>query len=80
MRMLMVSPASWSDIVLSKLLVALVYQLLVSSAVLIIQGGFTGQVPLLLLFTLLSACFGLCWVCSLVAFARRMEHLVRLWG
>jgi len=59
MRMLMVSPASWSDIVLSKLLVALVYQLLVSGAVLLIQGGFTGQVPLLLLFTLLASCFGL---------------------
>ena len=59
LRLLMVSPASWSDIVLSKLLVALVYQLLISSAVLLIQGGFSGQVPLLLLFTLLSACFGL---------------------
>jgi ABC-2 type transport system permease protein len=59
MRLLMVSPASWSDIVLSKLLVALVYQVLISGAVLLIQGGFIGQVPLLLLFTLLSSCFGL---------------------
>jgi ABC-2 type transport system permease protein len=59
LRMLMVSPASWGDIVLSKLLVALVYQFLVSGAVLLIQGGLIGQVPLLLLFTLLSACFGL---------------------
>ncbi|MBA2393233.1 MAG: ABC transporter permease [Ktedonobacteraceae bacterium] len=59
LRMLMVSPASWGDIVLSKLLVALVYQILISAAVLIIQGGLIGQVPLLLLFTLLSACFGL---------------------
>src|SRR5712691_6031076 len=59
MRMLMVSPASWSDIVLAKLLVALVYQLLVSAVVLAIQSGFVGQVPLLLLFTLLSSCFSL---------------------
>ena len=59
MRMLMVSPASWSDIVLGKLLVALGYQLLVSFIVLLIQGGFIGQVPLTLLFLLLGCGFGL---------------------
>lgn len=58
-RMLMVSPASWGDIVLGKLLVGLVYQLLISAVVLVILGGFVGQIPLLLLFTLLSSTFGL---------------------
>ena len=59
MRMLMVSPASWGDIVLGKLLVGLGYQLLISAAVLLIQGGFVGQIPLVLLFTLLGSTFGL---------------------
>ncbi len=59
MRMLMVSAASWSDIVLSKLLVGLVYQLVISFVVLLIQGGFIGQVPLILLFLLLGSSFGL---------------------
>ena len=59
MRMLMVSPASWSDVVLAKLLVALVYQLLVSAVVLAILGGYSGQILALLFFILLSSCFGL---------------------
>ena len=59
LRMLMVSPASWGDVVLGKLLVALVYQLLVSAVVLAILGGFSGQIPALLFFVLLSSCFGL---------------------
>jgi ABC-2 type transport system permease protein len=58
-RMLMVSPASWGDIVAAKLLVGLAYQLIVSAAVLVIVGGFVGQVPLVLFFTLLGSCFGL---------------------
>lgn len=59
MRMLMVSPACWSDIVLGKLLVGLAYQLVISFFVLLIQGGFIGQVPLVLLFLLLGSSFGL---------------------
>ena len=59
MRMLMISPASWSDIVLGKLLVGLGYQLAISFVVILIQGGFIGQVPLLLLFLLLGSSFGL---------------------
>ncbi len=58
-RMLMVSPASWGDIIAAKLLVGLVYQLIVSAVVLVIVGGFVGQVPLVLFFTLLGSCFGL---------------------
>jgi ABC-2 type transport system permease protein len=57
LRMLMVSPASFSDVVAAKLLVGLVYQLLLTLIVLGIKGGFTGQIPLLLLFALLGACF-----------------------
>jgi ABC-2 type transport system permease protein len=59
MRMLMVSPASFTDVVLGKLLVVLVYQLVLSGVVLAIQGGYTGEVSLVLLYTLLGSCFGL---------------------
>lgn len=58
-RMLMVSPASWGDIVMGKLLVGLGYQLLITAVVLLIQGGFVGQIPLVLLFTLIGSAFGL---------------------
>lgn len=59
LRMLMVAPASFTDVILGKLLVTLVYQLLLSLIVLAIIGGFMGQVPLVLLYTLLGACFSL---------------------
>ena len=59
LRMLMVTPASFSDVIIGKLLIVLVYQLLLSGIVLAIQGGYTGNVPLVLLYTLLGACFGL---------------------
>ena len=57
LRMLMVAPASYSDVIAAKLLVGLVYQLLLALIVLIIKGGFVGQVPLLLLFALLGSLF-----------------------
>ena len=57
LRMLMVAPASFADIVAAKLLVGLVYQLLLALLVLTIKGGFAGQVPLLLLFVLLGSIF-----------------------
>jgi len=57
LRMLMVSPASFSDFVAAKLLVGLAYQLLLALAALGIESGYTGDVPLVLLFTLLGSCF-----------------------
>ena len=57
LRMLMVSPASWADVITAKLLVALAYQLVLSLVVLGIIKGFTGQVPLVLLFALLGSLF-----------------------
>lgn len=42
-----------------KLLVGLVYQVVISFIVLLIQGGFIGQVPLVMLFLLLGSSFGL---------------------
>ena len=57
LRMLMVSPASFSDVVAAKLLVGLSYQLLLAIVALGIKGGYTGEVPLVLLFTLLGSCF-----------------------
>jgi ABC-2 type transport system permease protein len=59
LRMLMVTPASFTDVILGKLLVVLVYQLLLSAIVLAIQGGFRGQISLVLLYTLLGSCFSL---------------------
>jgi ABC-2 type transport system permease protein len=55
--MLMVSPASFADVVSAKLLVGLVYQLILVLIALGITGGFTGQVPLVLLFALLGSLF-----------------------
>jgi ABC-2 type transport system permease protein len=57
LRMLMVSPASFTDFVLAKLLVGFTYQLLLGLVALAITKGFTGQIPLLLLFALLGSCF-----------------------
>jgi ABC-2 type transport system permease protein len=57
LRMLMVSPASWFDIVVGKLGVGLGYQVLMAAVVLGITRGFTGQVPLVLLFAALGCCF-----------------------
>lgn len=59
LRMLMVSPASFADVVAAKLLVGLVYQLLLTLVAIAIQGGFIGQVPLVLLFAFLGALFSI---------------------
>ena len=57
LRMLMVTPASFADVVIGKLLVGLGYQLLLTIVVVGIQGGYIGQIPLVLLFVLLGSCF-----------------------
>jgi ABC-2 type transport system permease protein len=59
LRMLMVAPASYADVILGKLLVGLGYQLLLSLIILLIMQGFTGNVPLVLLFVVLGSCFAL---------------------
>jgi len=59
LRMLMVTPASFTDVILGKLLIALGYQLALSLIALAIQNGFIGQVPLVLLYALLGSCFSL---------------------
>ncbi len=59
LRMLMVTPASFTDVIVGKLLVALGYQLVLSLMVLVIQSAFIGQIPLILLYTLLGSCFSL---------------------
>lgn len=58
-RLLMVSPASFADVVLGKLLVVLTYQLVLSYAVIAILQGFFGNVPVLILITLLGVGFAL---------------------
>lgn len=57
LRMLMASPASFSDVALGKVVVTLGCQLAISLLVLAIIGGFIGNTPLMLLYTLLGACF-----------------------
>ncbi len=52
LRTLMVTPASFEDVLLGKLLVVLAYQLAVTCAVLAIQGSLTGRVGLVLLYVL----------------------------
>lgn len=59
LRMLMVTRASFGDVVVGKLLVVLIYQLAITAIVLAMQGAFTGQIPLVLLFALLGAFFGI---------------------
>jgi ABC-2 type transport system permease protein len=59
LRMLMVSPASFADVLVRKLLVVLLYQLALTAVVLAIIGGFTGQVALVALYGLLGGCFSL---------------------
>jgi ABC-2 type transport system permease protein len=59
LRMLIVSAASWGDIVAGKLLVGLGYQLLLAAVVLAVTKGFVGQIPLVLIFGLLGSLFGL---------------------
>jgi ABC-2 type transport system permease protein len=57
--MLLVTPASFVDILVGKLLVVLVFQLTMTSVVLAILGGFSGAVPLVVLYVLLGACLSL---------------------
>jgi ABC-2 type transport system permease protein len=59
LRMLMVTPASFEDILLGKLLVVLVYQFVLTGVVLAILGAFTGQIALVMLYALLGGCFSL---------------------
>ena len=59
LRLLMVTPTSFGDMIVGKLLVVLIYQLILTGIVLAIQGGFSGQIPLVLLFALLGAFFSI---------------------
>jgi ABC-2 type transport system permease protein len=61
LRLLMAAPASYTDIVLGKVLVTFAYQVILSLVVLAIMGDFTGQAQaaLLLLYTLVGTCFSL---------------------
>ena len=55
LRMLLVTPASFVDILFGKLLVVLVFQLAMSSVVLAILGGFSGAVPLVVMYVVLGS-------------------------
>ena len=60
LRMILVAPASYGDVIVGKLLPILVYQLALSVIVVtIIQGGLTGDIPLVLLYILLGGLFAL---------------------
>jgi ABC-2 type transport system permease protein len=59
LRMLLVSPATITDVALAKLLVGVVYQFILSIVVMALLHGFVGNLSLVLLFVLLVTCFGL---------------------
>ncbi len=59
LHLLLVSPASLTDVVIGKLLVGLGYQLVLSGIVMTVVHGFVGNILLVLLFMLLITCFGL---------------------
>lgn len=59
LRMLMVSPASFEDVLLGKLLVILAYQLALTGLTLAILGAFAGQIGLVILYAVLGGCFSL---------------------
>ncbi|WP_277988690.1 ABC transporter permease [Ktedonosporobacter rubrisoli] len=59
LRMLMVTPATFSDVVLGKLLTTLLYQLVLSFIILFITGGPSGNIALVLLYILLGATLAL---------------------
>ncbi|HEX8995875.1 MAG TPA: ABC transporter permease [Ktedonobacterales bacterium] len=58
LHMLLISPATLTDVVLGKLLVGVVYQLILSVVVMALLHGFVGNLPLVLLFVLLITGFG----------------------
>jgi ABC-2 type transport system permease protein len=58
LRMLLISPATLTDVVLAKLLVGVAYQLILSVVVMALLHGFVGNLPLVLLFVLLITGFG----------------------
>ena len=59
LRLLMASSASFADVVAGKLLVGLSYQLLLVLVVLAIQGGYVGEVGVVLVFSLLGSLLSL---------------------
>lgn len=52
LRMLMVSPASYTDVLIGKVVVVFVYQIALSLTVLALFGAYSGNAPLLLLYVL----------------------------
>jgi ABC-2 type transport system permease protein len=59
LRMPLITPASFGDILVGKLLVVLVFQLAMTSVVLAILGDFPGAAPLVVLYVLIGACLSL---------------------
>lgn len=58
LHMLLVSPATLTDVVLGKLFVGVIYQVILSVVILALLHGFVGNLPLVLLFVLLITGFG----------------------
>lgn len=59
LHMLLVSPATLTDVAMGKLVVGVGYQVVLSIVVMALLHGFVGNLPLVLLFVLLISCFGL---------------------
>jgi ABC-2 type transport system permease protein len=59
LRMLMVSPASFADMLFGKLIIVLIYQFILTGVVMAIQDAFTGQVGFVVLYALLGGLLSL---------------------
>ena len=59
LRMMMVTPASFTDVILGKVLIVFVYQFALTLIVIATQKAFTGQVGLVVLYAFLGGCFSL---------------------
>jgi ABC-2 type transport system permease protein len=57
LRMLMVTPASFEDVLFGKLLLVLAYQIILTLAAIAIQNAFVGQVGLVILYAVLGGLF-----------------------
>jgi ABC-2 type transport system permease protein len=57
LRMLMVTPTSFEDILIGKLIVVLAYQLILTGVVLVIQNAFKAQGGLVMLYALVGGIF-----------------------
>ncbi len=70
LRMLMVSPASWGDILMGKIIIGSIYLILLLGVIMTINQGFTGNIPIVILFAFLGIGLSIALGLLIGAFAR----------